>query len=230
MHNTDHLVCQHGRRDRTARTGRGPHRGQQSATSCQWAVGQHRRGRRQANFDRSHALLVSGRGEGVTSNFVPTVDIIADELRADGVSVSNSTVIYVTDPHAQFVGRTPDRDVIFYRDHGNEDEWSGVLSTSQVLGLDFGNTRPVAFAAACLAGNYEDTDDVNLPDAFMNKGVGAYIASTGISDRPHNDFASKYFFRHWPTDQCAGVALTTPASRCGTMTARHLRQWQVVGV
>ncbi|MBI5566132.1 MAG: DNRLRE domain-containing protein, partial [Chloroflexi bacterium] len=160
-----------------------------------------------ADFDRSHALLVSGRGEGVTSNFMPTVDIIADELRADGVSVSTLHSYLVTDPHAQFVGRTPDRDVIFYRDHGNEDEWSGVLSTSQVLGLDFGNTRPVAFAAACLAGNFEDTDDVNLPDAFMNKGVGAYIASTELSERGTNDFASKYFFRHWPIDQSAGVAL-----------------------
>lgn len=160
-----------------------------------------------ADFDRSHALLVSGRGEGVTSNFMPTVDIIADELRADGVSVSAFHSYLVTDPHAQFVGRTPDRDVIFYRDHGNEDEWSGVLSTSQVWWLDFGNTRPVAFASACLAGNFEGTDDLNLPDAFMNKGVGAYIGSTELSERGTNDFASKYFFRHWPADQSVGVAL-----------------------
>jgi len=159
-----------------------------------------------ADFDRSHALLVSGRGEGVTSNFIPTVNTIADELIADGVNVSKFHSYDVVDPHAEFTARTPDRDVVFYRDHGNEDEWSGVLSTSQVWWLDFGNTRPVAFAAACLAGNYEATDDLNLPEAFMNKGIGAYIGSTEISNRPQNDFASKYFFRHWAADQSAGVA------------------------
>lgn len=159
-----------------------------------------------AAFDRSHALLVSGRGEGVTSNFIPTVDIIADELIADGVNVSKFHSYDVADPHGEFVARTPDRDVVFYRDHGNEDEWSGVLGTSEVLWLDFGNTRPVALAAACLAGNYEATDDLNLPEAFMNKGVGAYIGSTEISNRPQNDFASKYFFRNWPADQSVGVA------------------------
>ncbi|CAG0937568.1 tRNA3(Ser)-specific nuclease WapA [Thermoflexales bacterium] len=160
-----------------------------------------------AEFDRSHALLVSGRGDGVTSNFIPTVNIIADELSDDGVNVSKFHSYDVTDPYGEFVARTLDRDVIFYRDHGNEDAWSGVLGTNDVSALDFGTTRPVAFAAACLAGNYADDNDWNLPDAFMNKGVGAYIASTELSERGTNDYASKYFFRHWPIDQSVGVAL-----------------------
>jgi len=160
-----------------------------------------------AEFDRSHALLASGRGDGVTSNFIPTVDIIEDVLTDDGVNVHKFHTYYASDPAGEFSANTANRDVWFFRDHGCEDCWSDVLGTSGVLWLDMGDTRPVAFAAACLAGNYEDTDDLNLPDAFMNKGVGAYIASTEISNRPQNDFASKYFFRNWPLGQSAGVAL-----------------------
>jgi hypothetical protein len=160
-----------------------------------------------AEFDRSHALVVSGRGEGVTSNFIPTVDTIADVLTAASVNVYKFHTYYVSDPPGEFSAHTADRDVWFFRDHGNEDSWTDVLGASGVLWLDMGDTRPVAFAAACLAGNYEDTDDLNLPDAFMNKGVGAYIGSTEISNRPQNDFASKYFFRHWPLGQSVGVAL-----------------------
>ncbi|HSD84835.1 MAG TPA: C25 family cysteine peptidase, partial [Anaerolineae bacterium] len=160
-----------------------------------------------AEFDRSHALLASGRGSGVTSNFIPTVDIIEDVLSAAGVNVYKFHTYYVSDPAGEFAAHTADRDVWFFRDHGYEDGWSDVLGTSGVLWRDLGSTRPVAFAAACLAGNYEDTDDLNLPDAFMNKGAGAYIGSTEISNRPTNDFASKYFFRNWPLGQSVGVAL-----------------------
>jgi hypothetical protein len=160
-----------------------------------------------AEFDRSHALVVSGRGSGVTSNFIPTVDIIEDVLTDNGVNTYKIHSYYASDPVGEFNANTANRDVWFYRDHGCEDCWSGVLGTSDVMWRDLGNTRPVAFAAACLAGNYEDTDDVNLPDEMMNKGVGAYIGSTEISNRPTNDFASKYFFRHWPLGQSVGVAL-----------------------
>ncbi len=159
-----------------------------------------------ADFDRSHALLVSGRGEGVTSNFIPTVNTIAAELADDGVNVTTLHMYDVVGDYTLALrSNTPNQDVLFYRDHGNEDWWEGLTSTN-VGYLNFNTTRPVVFAAACLAGNYQDADDVNLPDAFMNKGVGAYIASTEISNRPQNDFASKYFFRHWPADQSAGVA------------------------
>jgi hypothetical protein len=160
-----------------------------------------------ADFDRSHALVMSGRGDGVTSNFIPTVDIIANVLAGAGVDVSKFHTYYVANAHAELVARVPNRDVIFYRDHGNEDEWTDVLGTHEVPALNLGNTRPVAFAAACLAGNYENDNDNNMPEAWMNKGAGAYIGSTEISNRPQNDFASKYFFRHWPLGQSVGVAL-----------------------
>ncbi len=159
-----------------------------------------------ADFDRSHALLASGRGDGVTSNFIPTTNVIADELTNDGVSVQTVHAYYSANPYADFRNNTTDRDVVFFRNHGNVNVWGDILNVYGVAGLDFGTTQPVAFAAACLAGNYAD-GTYNMPEAFMRKGVGAYIASTELSERGTNDYASKYFFRNWSIDQSAGVAL-----------------------
>ena len=162
-----------------------------------------------AEFDRSHALLVSGRGEGVTSNFIPTVNIIEGELVADGVSVAAIHEYDVNDGNywGPFAALTPDRDVLFYRDHGNTDWWGDTLASSWVEDIDSGHTRPVAFAAACLAGNYAGDNDDNMPEAWMRKEAGVYIGSTELSERSTNDYASKYFFRNWNADESAGVAL-----------------------
>ena len=162
-----------------------------------------------AEFDRSHALLVSGRGDGVTSNFIPTVNIIADELTADGVTVAAIHEYDVSDGDywGPFATLTPERDVLFFRDHGNTDWWGDTLASSWVEDIDSGHARPVAFAAACLAGNYAGDNDDNMPEAWMRKEAGVYIASTELSERSTNDYASKYFFRHWDADESAGVAL-----------------------
>jgi hypothetical protein len=162
------------------------------------------------NWDRQRAVVISGRGAGVDSNFVPTVDIIAGVLDPEFDVTTIHAKDYTTFDQrlaalkASLVGG---RDVIFFRDHGNYDQWSDVLYTGDVSGLDFAGHTPFAFAAACKAGNYEESDAWNITDELLRQGLGAYIASTQLSERTTNDIASKSFYRNWPLGQAVGVAL-----------------------
>jgi hypothetical protein len=101
------------------------------------------------------------------------------------------------------------QDLLFFRDHGNVDNWGGMLTTGRMsqLNLAQGNSAPIGFAAACLAGNYERHNDYNLAEAFLGYGGAAYIGATEISERSTNTYASKWLFRNWPTHQSIGVAL-----------------------
>ena len=139
------------------------------------------------DWDRTRAVVISGRGDGVDSNFVPTVDIIEDVLNDEFPSV--------TKLHAKNIGTkdqvlaalknalTMGQDVIFFRNHGNYDQWSDALGRYDISGLDFAGHKPFAFAAACLAGNYEMNDGDNITNNLLKYGVGAYIGSTQLSER-----------------------------------------------
>jgi hypothetical protein len=164
-------------------------------------------------FDRSHALLISGGGSGVTSHFIPTVNAVYNSLQARGWQ---TTRFHAYDnpggDDADFNVWRPwaiNQDVLFFRDHANVDSWGGMLTWHNVsqLNLPQGNSAPLGFAAACLAGNYERGDDYSVAEAFLGYGGAAYIGATEISERSTNSYASKWFFRNWPTHQSIGVAL-----------------------
>jgi len=167
-----------------------------------------------ATFDRSHALLVSGRGDGVTSHFIPTVNHIAGDLGEMGI---NATVLHWYNvPGGNHVAYfealralAPNQDVIFYYDHGNIDMWGDGLYTDEVWGLSstFGDVPPVTVAVACLAGNYERDDDYNIAEDFMRYGAGAYIGSTEISERETSEYSAQWFMGNWPLGQAVGVNL-----------------------
>ena len=163
-------------------------------------------------FNRSHALLISGAGDGDTSQFIPTVNIIRDILNADGWAVTrfhaaenpggDDTDFNTWKPWAI------NQDVLLFRDHGNTNNWGGMLSSGNVssLNLEQGNSAPFGFGVACLAGNYERDGDYNLAEAFLEYGGAAYIGSTEISERSTNSYAAKAFFRRWPVTDSIGVA------------------------
>jgi hypothetical protein len=161
-------------------------------------------------FDRSHALLVSGRGDGVTSNFIPTVNKIANAID-DEFAVTKIHWYHVGGGHEPYLNsliqNTADQDVIFYRDHGNKTVWGTGLYAYEVISLPFGSASPFAFAAACVAGNYEASDDYNIAQAFLEHGAAVYVGATEISERETNDQASKWFFRNWEPSESIAVAL-----------------------
>ncbi len=164
-------------------------------------------------FDRSHALVISGSGDGDSGNFVPTVNIIRDVLAGHGWQVTkfhasenpgdDITDFNVWKPWAI------NQDFVLFRDHGSLNGWGGMLGTSNVseLNLPDGDSAPAAFAVACLAGNYERDDDYNLAEAFLENGGAVYIGSTEISERTTNSYAAKWFVRNWPGNQTIGVTL-----------------------
>lgn len=164
-------------------------------------------------FDRSHALLISGSGSGELFHFVPTVINVQETLAGRGWQVTSfHAMVNPGGDDADFNVWKPwavNQDLLFFRDHGNIDNWGGMLTTSRMsqLNLAQGNSAPIGFAAACLAGNYERSGDYNLAEAFLGYGGAAYIGATEISERSTNTYASKWLFRNWPTHQSIGAAL-----------------------
>jgi hypothetical protein len=163
------------------------------------------------SFDRSDALIVSGRGAGVTSDFIPTVNIIEDVLQADGTTVTKIHWRY-TDPvdyTKVFTMATPGKDIVFFRGHGNIGVWGEGLNTGMVgvWPLDFDGANPFALGTTCLSGGYEPNAN-SMPEAFFESGAGAFVGATQVSATSANTPAGKWFFRNWETYETAGKVLT----------------------
>jgi len=162
----------------------------------------------QYTFDRSDALVFSGRGEGVTSHFVPNVNKVASILTSDGWTVAKFHALDIGGDDAAWnaiSSHMPNKDVIYFRDHGNVASMGGILTTGR--DWDPGNSAPFVFSVACLAGNYEDGDGSHLVDHLDDYHTLVYIGATEISVRSTNNDASKYFFNHWPVNMSIGAAL-----------------------
>ena len=158
-------------------------------------------------YDRSHALVVSGRGDGVTS-FEGNVDdvsaILDDEF---AVTVRKRRVVEDAGGNitAEFKLNDANMDHLFYRDHCNPGAWSGVINTGDFTGadpVDFEDAKPFAFACCCQAGQYEDdsedsADSDNIAEAFLQHGAASYIGSTENSFRGQNNSSAKWFYNHW---------------------------------
>ena len=167
-------------------------------------------------FDRSHALVISGTGDG-QDNFVDNTNDIGGILSGKGISVSKlHWKDYASGSRlSQFLLLAPNRDVIFFRDHGNVDTWEGSLNTWD-FPVNFGSTNPFAYASACLAGNYEDHrtyhgGDYNIVEAFFDSGAAVYLGSTELSPRSTNSDVGKKFFTSWAGNTSASVGKTLVA-------------------
>jgi hypothetical protein len=168
-------------------------------------------------FDRSNILLVSGTGEGM-STFQRNVDDIQSILVEKYWESEDFTLYrniwklhwgdYPGDEFNWFSNHTANRDIIFFRDHGLENEWNPGLVTNDASGLNFDSTKPFIYASACLTGDYEDSrenDDEGIAEAFFDSGAAVYIGSTEVSPRSQNNNAGKWFFRNWNTRDSIGM-------------------------
>jgi len=160
------------------------------------------------NFDKTHALAVSGAGEGA-DKFEASVDSVAILMKKNFINVKKlkqRDVVAVGDIMLdEFKSAVNSRDTIFFRDHGLENTWSYVINRDEVKNLDFVDTKPFAFACCCWAGLYYKS--VNLSPAeypfkgiaehFLEKGVGIYIGACQTSPRCTNNLCADNIYRNW---------------------------------
>lgn len=176
-------------------------------------------------WDRSHALVVAGRGEGVTM-FEDNVDDVADVLNDEFSDVVKRKKKVVEenggDITAEFKANDDDRDVVFYRDHCSRTSWSGVLDRGDFGGddpVDFGDAKPFVFACCCQAGRFEGGDDIGIAEKFLQHGAAIYIGAVENTDRSTNNEACYWFYDHW-------VDATNPVGQVFKSLKRHLDGWQ----
>jgi alpha-tubulin suppressor-like RCC1 family protein len=163
-------------------------------------------------WDRSHALVISGRGDGVSA-FEDSVDEIADVLSGAGVSVTTLKKRPIEDGggniKAEIKTHDGNTDIVVFRDHGWPTSWSGVIGTGDFGGadpVDFEDSKPFAFGVCCYAGRYED-EDINddgtpegedgIAEAFLKHGAAVYIGATQVSKRSENTEAAADFLDRW---------------------------------
>jgi len=180
------------------------------------------------HFTKSRALVVSGRGDGVTE-FETSVDDISSILRRVGSPFAWGSVTTKKQRHVEdveglnitwvFTSSIPTlgRDVIFYRDHCGAFGWgdgSTVIDTGH-FPLDFGERRPFVFACCCQAGRYEALGAIGIAEAFLQNETGVYIGSTENSYTSPNNEACRWFFDRW-TDSSESIGQSFKALK------RHL--------
>ncbi|MBN1389452.1 MAG: hypothetical protein JXA22_02305 [Candidatus Thermoplasmatota archaeon] len=100
-----------------------------------------------------------------------------------------------------------DRDLLFFRDHGDVDQWCDIYYEDEVgaLGIDEGTHRPVVFSSACLTGRYHD-NDTSFARAMVLAGVGVFIGATETSYRSTNNEAIS-MVEDWAEGMPIGAAL-----------------------
>jgi hypothetical protein len=161
----------------------------------------------QTNFNRSQAILYSGRGEG-NSTFWSDVKGYASQLDSEFTVTKLHGTDYTEDNfYDTFQPLVANQDVILYRGHGNPTSWFG-LGPSNVPGLVMTPTSPFVFSLACTAGAYEGDGEYGLTDAFMRYGAANYIGSVKVSSRPYNSWAGTAFFNRWNSSATIGYAFT----------------------
>jgi hypothetical protein len=163
------------------------------------------------SFDRSHAVVVSGRGIGVEETFIPTINIVQDILQGQGTNVTKIHWKTNNSPSYTYVftNVTPGKDIVHFFGHGNVGSWGPGLSTGLqgVWPLDFDGANPFAYGTTCLSGGYEDNAD-SMPERFFASGAGAFIGATQVSANGSNAEAAKWFYRNWSVNETTGKVLT----------------------
>lgn len=182
---------------------------QELTTPLQTSINVHR-GEPNYHFTKSRALVVSGRGDGVSS-FEANADAVSRLLRTFGSPFASGSVTtkkqrYVEDTEGLdvtwvFTSNIPTlgRDLIYYRNHCGAFGWGDgttVIDTGH-FPLDFGERKPFVFACCCQAGRYEDLGAIGIAEAFLQNEAAVYIGATENSNRSQNNEASEWFFNRW---------------------------------
>ncbi len=163
------------------------------------------------NFDRSHALGVSGHnGHG---GWIKDIDDMEKILTKKGSTVSKihwTDKKYLTNAQRlqDFRNSAPNKDIIWFSNHCNPDCWCPGLVTNN-FPVNFGNAKPFILGLCCDSGNYEANDDDNIAENFLQSGAAVYMGSTmGTGGGPDNK-GGKAFFNKWDANKTVGWAFTS---------------------
>jgi hypothetical protein len=163
-------------------------------------------------WDRTKALVISGKGEGA-SVFEDDADEVAELLDDEFPIVTTLKQRDIEDVGGnvtvEIKVNDADQDVVVYRDHGWPTCWTDVIYRRYFGGadpVDFESSKPFVFAICCWAGRYEDEDidddgilegENGIAEKFLEHGTAVYIGSTQVSKRYKNGAAAEDFFDRW---------------------------------
>jgi hypothetical protein len=172
-------------------------------------------------FDRSHALVVSGFPDEIMKNFEGQVDAVSTVISQ---KTPNTVLSKINTPdYAQYDSSTgkmnenmteaaieyiffssaKGKDIIFLAGHGNWGQWDKIHN-SDVLGQTdpFGWTNPFVFASSCKTGEY--SMGYALAESFLQRGAVVYLGATESGGwTPY----SKKFFEMWDLDEPISLAV-----------------------
>ena len=165
-------------------------------------------------FDRSHALLVSGTDsvkENLQKMFVAQVKNVNLTLAQKQV---NTDILHWKDHpsdtqrYQQFKTRVSGKDMVLFIGHGSPSCWCYALYDWFPFSL--GQAKPLIYAASCSTGDYENVKgaDVGIAEAFFDNGAAVYIGATERAGF-EGPLASRDFFSNWDSDRTAGWVHTT---------------------
>ena len=181
-------------------------------------------------FDRSHALLVSGFPDKVMKNFKGQVDAVSTVISQ---KTPNTILSKINTPdYAQydsstgkmdekvtekaieyiFFSSTKGKDIIFLAGHGNWYFWDKQIDNSDILSQTdpFGWTNPFVFASSCKGGDYSTGS--GLAEAFLQKGAVVYLGATESGGwTPY----SKKFFEMWDLNEPISLAVKQTKASLG---------------
>jgi hypothetical protein len=153
----------------------------------------------------SNAYTLSGTGDGEEAFWDSAYwvgELLKQEFYYVGQGQGRAIINEGVPLYKRLRQRTSGLTVFFYRDHGgawclcNVDEVasSDINSDAYARYLNFGNSRPFVFACCCDSGKYEGI--YGIANCLMEN-AGAYIGSTGLSDRASNNYNAYQFFKSW---------------------------------
>lgn len=152
-------------------------------------------------YDNSHALTVSGDGNG-EDKMIAAADSTEDLLDTRGYDCdvlhwSDFTTAFQLQA---FTNVDANRDILYLFAHGN---WNslGPLQVGSMGSIDFNGTHPFILGASCLTGDYVNGGFVQ---AIFAEGAGVYIASTELSPMSVNKYSGKYLYTDTLTTNTAG--------------------------
>ncbi|MFC2177001.1 C25 family cysteine peptidase [Actinomycetota bacterium] len=188
------------------------------------------------DYDRSHALAVSGYNAGLgggsdSINFKAEALSAALTLKNSGVDpIFMHTPTYTTyapdgsiDVNAtrsqilsKFFANSPGKDVIFLSGHGGGSHWDE-LGWDDLLGQadPFGGTNPFVFASSCDTGKFFNS--YSLANAFLSQGTGAYLGATTWGLGSHAWISNKLFSK-WDPGESVGEVVKEIKRSMGFVT------------
>ncbi len=168
------------------------------------------------SFTGEDVLVIAGTGTGV-DNFENSADDVTDIFEA----YCHVRKIYWSDYDNDndrlddLKTLTRNRDIIFYRGHGDTDGWDSAVEATDIWDLDFNGHHPIVFAGSCYTGYYEDhpepdksEGDYGMAEAFLNHEAPVYMGATDWSPRLVGSEAFEDYFEYWTSHHVnTGTAL-----------------------